>query len=126
MDRPERSCQPTWNLIGRVLAPVQHQQASTVLVAPIWRGQPWFPVLLGMLIDYPRWIPSGTELAFNLNPILSMPHLAVLHISGRDKEISIFQTMLLNFLTDGEQKQTIHMTHCVGDSIAGVLKEALF
>ena len=85
---------------------------SIVLVAPIWRGQPWFPVLLGMLIDYPRRIPSGTELAFDLNPTLTIPyltipHLAVLHISGRDKEISIFQTMLLNFLTDGEQNKQV-------------------
>ena len=53
-------------------------------------------------------------------PTLTMPHLAIWHISGRDKEISNFQMMLLHcFSTHGEQTQTSHMTHCLGDSIGG-------
>ena len=55
-----------WNLIGRVLAQVQSQQSKIVLVAPVWRAQPWFPMLLGILIDYPRQMPSGVETTFNL------------------------------------------------------------
>ena len=85
---------PPWNLIGRVLAQVQRQQARVVLVAPVWRGQPWFPVILRMLVDYPRRMPTGIELTFNLNPTLTMPHLAVWHISGIDTETKSFQMML--------------------------------
>ena len=32
-----------WCLIGRVLSQVQRQQAQVILVAPVWKGQPWYP-----------------------------------------------------------------------------------
>ena len=32
---------PPWNMIGRVLSQVQTQQAQMVLVAPVWKTQPW-------------------------------------------------------------------------------------
>ena len=73
-----------------------------------------------MLIDYPWWMSTGTS---NLNPTLTIPHLAIWHISGRDTEINNFQMMLLHSCsTHGEQKQTSHMTHCLGDGITSVLK----
>ena len=40
---------PPWNLVGRVLAQVQ-SQVQVVLVAPVWKTQPWFPMLLNMTI----------------------------------------------------------------------------
>lgn len=45
---------PPWSLIGRVLSKVQIQQAQMVLVAPVWKTQPWYPLLLRMLIAVPR------------------------------------------------------------------------
>ena len=50
---------PPWCLIGTVLKQVKAQQAQVTLVAPVWRGQSWYPVLLEMLWDYPRWIPPS-------------------------------------------------------------------
>ena len=50
---------PPWNLVGQVLAQVQSQQVQVVLVAPVWKAQPWFPTLLNMLIDHPRLIILG-------------------------------------------------------------------
>ena len=41
---------PPWNLIGRVLAQIRRQQAELVLVAPVWKVQGWYPVLLVMLV----------------------------------------------------------------------------
>ena len=26
-------------------------------MAPVWKGQPWYPMLLGMLYDYPQQLP---------------------------------------------------------------------
>ena len=54
---PDRVCQPPWCLIGRVLSQVMDQKAQVVLVAPVWKGQPWYPVLLNMLWECPRRIP---------------------------------------------------------------------
>ena len=38
---------PPWCLVGRVLSKVRTEEAQLVLVAPVWRGQSWYPVLLG-------------------------------------------------------------------------------
>ena len=42
---------PPWALIARVLAQVQAHKAQVVLVAPVWKTQPWYPTLLNMLTD---------------------------------------------------------------------------
>ena len=36
---------PPWSLIGRTLGQVQTQQASIVLVAPVWISQSWYPTI---------------------------------------------------------------------------------
>jgi hypothetical protein len=43
---------PLWSLIGQVLSQVQVQQAYIILVAPVWKTQPWYPLCLGMLRAY--------------------------------------------------------------------------
>ena len=50
---------PPWGLIRRVLSEVQNQETSLVLVAPVWKSQPWYLVFLRMLIDYPRLIQDS-------------------------------------------------------------------
>ena len=37
---------PLWILIPRVLSEVRVQQATVILVAPVWKSQVWYPVLL--------------------------------------------------------------------------------
>jgi hypothetical protein len=50
---------PPWILIPRVLAEVTNQIATVVLVAPVWKTQAWYPVLLQLSsiiqILYQRW-----------------------------------------------------------------------
>ena len=43
-----------------VLSEVSHQQADVIIVAPVWKGQPWFPVLLSLLFDFPHLILPAT------------------------------------------------------------------
>ena len=59
---------PPWNLIGRILAQVQSQQSDVILVAHVWKTQPWFPMLLGILTDYPTQMPPRVEITSNLHP----------------------------------------------------------
>ena len=40
---------PPWNIITRVLTQTRIQQARLVLMAPVWRAQPWYPILLEMI-----------------------------------------------------------------------------
>ena len=53
---------PPWNLIGRVLAQTRRQQTELVLVAPVWKEQGWYPVLLEMLVKIPLLIPQRGNL----------------------------------------------------------------
>jgi len=50
---------PPWCLVGRVLSKVESDQAQVVLVAPVWRAQTWYPLLLRMLRDCPRLLNAS-------------------------------------------------------------------
>ena len=74
-----------WCLIGKVLNQVRTQQAQVILVAPVWRGQPWYPVLLEMLWDYPRLLPQLPDLFQMTSLTVALdfqPQLAAWPISG--------------------------------------------
>jgi len=77
---------PPWCLIGRVLSQVKSQQAQVILVAPVWRGQPWYPVLLGMLYNFPQQLPQVSAIiqeTSDLNQMDLLPQLAVWPVSGK-------------------------------------------
>ena len=40
---------PPFSLIGRILAKIKRNEASTILIVPCWQTQPWFPQFLRML-----------------------------------------------------------------------------
>ena len=113
---------PPWNLVGRTLSQIQSQQANVVLIAPVWKSQPWYPTLLLMLINYPRLITSDHQVMLNQDPSMMFPQLATWHISGRDTEVNIFRRKLQTSCSNcGEPKPTHHMTHCSPSGNAGVL-----
>ena len=113
---------PLWNLVGRTLPQVQTQQATIVLVAPVWKSQPWYPTLLHMLVDYPRLIAAETEIMVNKDNSLMLPQLAVWHISGRGTEVSSFRRKLqTSCLVPRELKRTSPMTHYLPNGTAGAL-----
>ena len=53
---------PPWCLISQCLDQVKRQQARVVLITPLWNTQPWYPVLLELLVDYPRRLQSQGNL----------------------------------------------------------------
>ena len=108
---------PPWNLIPRVLTKARTQRADVVLVAPVWKAQPWYAPLLSMLVDWPRLLPKQS-----ITGSLSLdPQLAVWSISGRDSAVKAFQAKLPNWSSNrGGRRQTSLTTHSSGDGIAGV------
>ena len=56
---------PPWCLIPRCLSQIKQQQARVLLITPLWPCQPWLPVVLGMLQDYPRQLPPQEDLILN-------------------------------------------------------------
>ncbi len=116
----------SWNLIGRVLTQVREQRAQITLVAPTWKSQPWYPVLLGMLIREPLMLPRnhGTIiLTHSVNQPHMTPQLAAWSVFGIDSAVKSFQRRLQGYSSHpGSRRQTSHMTHCSKSGCAGVIK----
>ena len=51
-----------------ILSQARSQNARLVLLAPVWKFQPWHPVLLGMLVDYPCLLPRDSQVMINPDP----------------------------------------------------------
>ena len=84
-----------WCLIGCVLNKIRAQEARVALVAPVWKDQAWYPVLLEMLRDYPRLIHQqesllqreGAQKATEITPQL-YSHVACLRERYRSSNLS--------------------------------------
>jgi len=74
---------PPWNLVGKALIQVQTQQATIVLIDPVWKLQPWYPTILHILTFYPRLITLKTEIMVNRDNSLILPQLTIWHISEK-------------------------------------------
>jgi hypothetical protein len=45
---------PPFNLIPHCLSKLIQDQATTVMITPLWPMQSWFPILLELAVDVPR------------------------------------------------------------------------
>jgi len=89
---------PPWNLIGRVLSKVCDQSIlELILIAPVWKAQAWYPLLLQKLVRVPILFPVSSEMVRsvcqNYLPDI-LPQLAVWVISGKDVSVATFQEQL--------------------------------
>ena len=44
---------PPWAMLGEVLAKLAREECVVTLIVPRWLNRAWFPLLLGLLIDFP-------------------------------------------------------------------------
>ena len=89
---------PPWNLVDRVLSQILNQEVQElVLVAPVWKPQSWYSLLLQMLVREPLLIPQSPEtiqsVCHNNLPDIS-PQLAMWVVSGIDARVATFQNQL--------------------------------
>ena len=59
-------------VLPRIIQKIKRDKATALILAPVCKGQPWFPSLLELLMDYPRQLPQ-------------IPHL-ITHPSQPEKE----------------------------------------
>ena len=91
---------PPFNLIPRTLLKVLKDEATIVLVAPVWQGQTWWPLLLQLAISRPVRQPSALETLRNpVDPTMTHPmfphlHLAVWLVSSDHTRQSAFRNTL--------------------------------
>ena len=88
---------PPFNLIDRVLQKVEADKASGRLIVPQWTTQPWFPVLMRLLVQGPLALPRRKK-------VLQPSHIHSLHqrlilmackLSGCHYKVKDFQSRLL-------------------------------
>jgi hypothetical protein len=51
-------------LLPRILQTLRQDQATGLVIAPTWPGQPWFPALLELLVDFPAQLPIAEGTIF--------------------------------------------------------------
>ena len=120
---------PPFCLVGRCLGKVRREQATIALVAPVWTGQPWYPALLELLVDYPILLPSSPSLLRDpfeqSHPLLGSRslQLAAWRVSGKVSLQVAFQRALHGSSRPlGAKGQYLHTNQPGQDGIAGVCK----
>jgi hypothetical protein len=53
---------PPFPIIARVLAKIRQDQATAILIAPMWSRREWYPLLIDMLIQEPLMLPRMHDL----------------------------------------------------------------
>ena len=97
--------------------------ARVMIITLLWASQPWYPIILGMLEDYPRILPAGEDLVILLTGqdfIMNqgVPELVAWSVSGSPSNHKEFLWRLQpSFLHPGDLK---HMTPCFRNGLAGV------
>jgi hypothetical protein len=119
---------PPWSLVGRVLAQAQQQDADLILIAPVWKSQPWYPALLEMSVDLPRLLPMVDSLIQPTHPQSRpdlLPQLAVWSISGKSTNTNSFRRKLRNSCSHhGGRNPPKHTSHNSRSGLAGVVQGA--
>ena len=121
---------PPFCLIGRCLKKLNQEGVPQALfVAPLWTGQPWFPLLLEMCVDHPVWLPNLHNLLQDSNeqphPLivgqtLKLGAFMVTGVSSRQKE---YRRGLKNFSWNQGGRPPICCTPTIGkNGVLGVSK----
>ena len=53
---------PLFPLIHKCLSKIKKDNCRTILIAPVWKSRPWYPIILGMLMDCPALLPIRKDL----------------------------------------------------------------
>ena len=53
---------PPFAMIPRCLLKIQQEKATVTLIAPLWQPQPWYPMLLSLLVQRPILLPPYKDL----------------------------------------------------------------
>ena len=105
-------CFPPFSLLPRVLSKIRQDRACGTVVAPDWRNQPFWPMLMSMLTAAPVRL-SARECLLQLpnapaqkHPLRKILALLVCKVSGIDIHQQDYQRMLPEFsCTPGGQQQ---------------------
>ena len=102
---------PPWCLVSQVLHKAQMERATLVVIAPLWRMQAWFPVMMEMAIDHPILLPELDNIVtpspkYGCPVQMAIPRLVTWKVSGDSSVREPFQKKLVSLSSHhGEAKQ---------------------
>lgn len=92
-------CFPPFSILSRVLRKIKEDQATGIIVAPLWKNQPFWPVLQTMLIARPVRLSAREHLLQHpcdeqqKHPLRKKLTLLVCQVSGLDCKVKDFLRM---------------------------------
>ena len=119
---------PPFNIILMVLEHVEKFNCQILLLAPRWERRPWFPLLLGLLYDYPVAIPHHPRLlklpgTDRYHPDPEFLKLTIWPISGNGSKCREFLKQLRDSSWQpGEVVRRGSTVHNTESSAAGALR----
>ena len=119
---------PPFSLFGRCLQKIQQEEASCMVIAPIWTTQVWFPVLMDLLIDFPVILPTRDDLLVQpdrdvQHPLKRTLVMMACRVSGNSTEREDFRKMLpASSSLHGNLEQRSSTRHSIADGFISVAR----
>ena len=91
---------PPFSIIPKVLQKIQEEEATGLLVVPCWPTQPWWPLVMRLLVQEPLVLPRKKHTLFLpqqpdlVHPLHQKLTLLICHLSGNHLKAEAFQTRL--------------------------------
>ena len=92
---------PPFSLLGSCLQKIQEDEATGILVCPVWTTQPWFPVVMMLLIEEPILLPKSPTLLQlshkqdEVHPLYPKMRIMACKLSGERIRTNNFRQKLL-------------------------------
>ena len=121
---------PPFSVVGRVLQKLVEEQATLVLVIPIWPSRTWFSRALQLLVEVPRILPKDCLVLpqdpSRTHPLADRMRLAAMVLSGDVLRIRAFRQMLQPFSSPlGDPTHCANMATISSDGCYFVSKRKL-
>ena len=84
---------PPFCLIHRCIKKIQQDRAECILITPVWKSRPWYPVILSLLVDRPLLLPKDSKLlqlpgTDKVHPLCSQKNFSLGCMASFRKEVS--------------------------------------
>ena len=123
-DKTGNYAYPPHIMIPGTINKAVRDKVEMVIIAPVWRSQPWYSLLLQHSVDHPIRIPNRIRDAQGVKPEnVNKIKIAAWNLSGEDWKLKEFQNKLP--LSSGTKSEQAHrkIMNMHGDSgLAGVVR----
>ena len=122
-------CFPPFSLIGRVLKKIREEEATAILITPVWQTQSWYPTVMNMLTRYPLVFKATRNNLFlphkpsQKHPLCNSLYLMAVQLSGKSWQVTGFQRKLKSLCSHrGEVQPERGMMACLKNGKSFVVK----